>query len=124
MTEALDTRPWYKQLNGYHWYVFALAAMGWLFDTMDGMIFTISRSLVMKNLVPQNFDPTGMTPDALKKAQDLLAQDQTYAAAYVTALFLAGWATGGLIFGVITTFVVGVSALLAAGVLTTDCVSE
>ena len=29
------TGPWYKSLNRYHWFVLVVAALGWLFDTMD-----------------------------------------------------------------------------------------
>ena len=27
--------PWYRELNGYHWFVLIVCALGWLFDTMD-----------------------------------------------------------------------------------------
>ncbi|MFM2094218.1 MAG: hypothetical protein RIS70_1342, partial [Planctomycetota bacterium] len=30
-----SNRPWYRELNRYHWFVFIVAALGWLFDTMD-----------------------------------------------------------------------------------------
>ena len=39
---AQDNRPWYRQLNRYHWFVFVVAALGWLFDCFDQQIFTLT----------------------------------------------------------------------------------
>src|SRR5437762_3176264 len=79
-----DSRPWWKQLNRYHWYVFALCSMGWLFDTMDQKIFTASRQIALEYYLP-NAAP----------------KDITSFSAWVTSIFIVGWATGGLIFGVL-----------------------
>jgi MFS family permease len=73
--------PWYTQLNGYHWFVFAVAALGWLFDCLDQQLFTLSRMPAMKALVP--------------------GEDPVKWGGYATSIFLAGWATGGLVFGVL-----------------------
>lgn len=80
----LDRRPWWRQLNGYHWYVFALAAMGWLFDTMDSQIFLASRSITIRDLLPDQTDD-------IRRAYG----------GYVTSMFILGWATGGIIFGML-----------------------
>jgi len=77
-------RPWYMLLTRYHWYVFTLAALGWLFDTFDQHVFTMSRSYAMQALMPGAAE----------------AMRTTYGG-YATALFILGWATGGLIFGTI-----------------------
>lgn len=82
--EALDRRPWWTHLNKYHWYVFALAAMGWLFDTMDQQIFNFSRAITMKDLLP-----------------NATFEEQTKAGGTVTMWFIFGWATGGLVFGAV-----------------------
>ena len=74
--------PWWRQLNRYHWFVFTVAALGWLFDCLDQQLFTLSRGPAMKALLPAGRDP-------------LLW------GGYATSIFLAGWATGGLIFGVL-----------------------
>ena len=83
--------PWYTLLTRYHWYVFALAALGWLFDTFDQQLFTMSRSVTMRELLPlaDVLDP---------KAREAI---QTAYGGYATSLFIIGWATGGLIFGTI-----------------------
>src|SRR5215211_5100713 len=74
--------PWWRQLNRYHWFGFSVAALGWLFDCLDQQLFTLSRGPAMKALLPPGSDP-------------LLW------GGYATSIFLAGWATGGLIFGVL-----------------------
>ena len=58
--------------------------MGWMFDTMDQQIFTASRSMAMKTLL-----------------QDAPFEVQTQYGTWVTSLFIIGWATGGLLFGVL-----------------------
>ena len=34
--------PWWREMNRYHWFVFIVAALGWLFDTMDQQLFNIA----------------------------------------------------------------------------------
>jgi len=75
---------WWRLPNRYQWYVFTLAAFGWLFDCFDQQIFTMSRSITMRDLLPQ---------------ADTLTQT-TYGG-YATSIFILGWATGGLFFGML-----------------------
>lgn len=72
--------PWYKELNGYHWFVFSMAALAWMFDCLDQQLFILARNFAMESLLPPG------------------ANVLTYGT-YATAIFVAGWATGGLIFG-------------------------
>ena len=37
--------PWWRGLSGYQWFVFAVASLGWLFDTMDQQLFNLARDL-------------------------------------------------------------------------------
>lgn len=67
-------------LNSYQWFVFSMAAMAWVFDCLDQQIFLIARQGAMKELLPPGWD--------LKLY-----------GGYATSIFVAGWATGGLIFG-------------------------
>jgi len=71
-------------MTGYHWYVLLLCAMGWMFDSMDQQIFTASRSITMRDLLPH----AG-------------AVEQTRLGSWATTLFMLGWATGGLLFGIL-----------------------
>lgn len=72
--------PWWKQLTPYHWFVFAMASLAWLFDCLDQQLFLLARGSAMKALLPAGWDP------------------KLYGG-YATSIFVIGWATGGLIFG-------------------------
>ncbi len=75
--------PWYKELNRYHWFVLIVAALGWLFDTMDQQLFVLARTPALTELL-------GLSPGH---------PDIGRYGGYATSIFIIGWATGGLIFG-------------------------
>lgn len=81
---AEERYRWYRELNRYHWFVLIVAALGWLFDCLDQQLFILARQPAMAELLPGT--PTQAQIDE--------------AGAYSTAIFLMGWAIGGLIFGV------------------------
>jgi MFS family permease len=83
--------PWYKLLTRYHWFVLVVAALGWLFDCLDQQLFILARPAAMKQLISAD---DYETPKALDIAR-------SQAADYATSIFMAGWATGGLIFGIL-----------------------
>ncbi|HEY3963440.1 MAG TPA: MFS transporter [Planctomycetaceae bacterium] len=83
------TGPWYTEMTRYHWFVMVVAALGWLFDCLDQQLFVLARPAAMKDLLPQLDDP--------KQFEELVKVYGNYA----TAIFLVGWASGGLIFGVL-----------------------
>lgn len=85
-----STGPWWKELNRYHWFVLTVAALGWLFDTMDQQLFNLARMPAMKELLAA----PDQSPEALKKLVDFYGP-------LATSIFMIGWATGGLIFGVL-----------------------
>jgi MFS family permease len=70
-------------LNGYHWFVLIVATLGWMFDCLDQRLFVLGRERAMQELLP------GARPEDIK-----------HYGSVATALLLAGWATGGLVFGV------------------------
>ena len=74
--------PWWRELNRYHWFVLIVASLGWMFDTMDQQLFNLARVPAMREL--------------LKPGEDVALYS-----GYSTAIFLIGWATGGLTFGVL-----------------------
>jgi MFS family permease len=78
-------------MNRYHWFVLIVAALGWLFDTMDQQLFTLARAPAMKALIAQNPQESGA---------ELQGRRSFYASA-ATAIFLLGWATGGVVFGIL-----------------------
>src|SRR3954451_50122 len=84
-----DKRPWYKLLNRYHWFVLLVAALGWLFDCLDQQLFILARPQAMAELLKHITDP-----DSFKFWTSTFGDIST-------SVFIAGWATGGLIFGML-----------------------
>jgi MFS family permease len=74
--------PWWRLLNKYHWFVLVVAALGWLFDCLDQQLFNLARVPAMKALLAPG-------------------QNVALYGGYATSIFLIGWATGGLTFGVL-----------------------
>jgi MFS family permease len=82
---AVDGQPWWRELNRYHWFVFIVASLGWLFDTMDQQLFVMARTPAVADLLHASpADP------AVKRWAGLS-----------TTIFMVGWATGGIIFGIL-----------------------
>src|SRR6476619_162288 len=74
-----EHRRWYEGMTGYHWWVLVIAAMAWLFVTMDQRLFVLSRG------------------PALAQLLDVPATDSrvVFFGRIVTALMMLGWAVGG-----------------------------
>jgi MFS family permease len=73
-------------VTGYHWLVFLIAAAGWLFDMMAQRIFVLAREPAMRELLG-----SGATDAAVRSW-----------GAWATAILMIGWATGGIIFGIMS----------------------
>lgn len=82
------TGPWYKELTSYHWFVLIVAALGWLFDTMDQQLFNLARVPAMRELLTSSNGVSA--PQA----------DVDFYGTISTSIFLIGWAAGGLGFGI------------------------
>ncbi len=82
--------PWYRGLDTYCWIVLTVAALGWLFDTMDQNLFNLVRNPSVKDLLGRTID------DPV-----LLAAETKRVGGWVTATFLVGWSAGGFVFGVV-----------------------
>jgi MFS family permease len=74
---------WWKTLDGAQRYVFVMASLAWMFDCLGQQVFVIARNPAVAALLP-----AGSPPELLKKW-----------GSYTVAIFILGWATGGLIFG-------------------------
>ncbi len=79
------SQPWWRDLTPYHWFVFAMATLAWLFDCLDQQLFLLARNGALQALLPPGTDPS-----EVKKF-----------GGYATSIFVIGWATGGLIFGAV-----------------------
>ena len=73
-------KAWYRQLNGYEWLVLIVATMAWAFDCLSQQLFNLTRKPAMDDLAP--------------------AHAGTFSPLSTSAL-LIGWATGGIIFGIL-----------------------
>jgi MFS family permease len=73
-----------KDLNRYQWFVFFVAVTAWMADCMDQQLFNLARVMSLTDLLG------GAQAD---KAE------VTRWAGRATSIFLIGWATGGLVFG-------------------------
>jgi len=89
LDDPTDRRPWYQLLNRYHWFVLVVAALGWLFDCLDQQLFILARPQAMAQLITK----------AETRAE--LTRLRSNAGDIATSVFIAGWATGGLIFGML-----------------------
>lgn len=81
--------PWWTGMNRYHWFVLIVAALGWLFDCLDQQLFILSRPAAMGELLRH------ITND------EQLDRAKVFYGDVATSVFIAGWATGGLIFGML-----------------------
>jgi MFS family permease len=85
MSETGTKYAWYRELTGYHWFVLAVASMGWMFDTMAQQLFNLARKPAIKEL---------LGPGVSNATVDQQA-------AWATSIFMIGWAIGGVLFGVL-----------------------
>src|SRR5690348_10127853 len=93
MSTALPTQPpqrLYRGVDRYCWIVLIIAALGWMFDTMDQNIFNLVRKPSVTDLLRKTVtDPKQLEADARRIG------------GYITSIFLIGWSVGGFLFGII-----------------------
>lgn len=80
---------WTARVTRYQWMVLLVAWLGWVFDSMDGTLF----SLVQKPSMTELMGP-GATDSAIG-----------FYSSVVFAVMLLGWAIGGIGFGVIADYI-------------------
>lgn len=86
---AQERRRWYQDIPRYAWLVLAIAALGWMFDTMDQHLFNVVRQVSVTDLLRGHVAPAQLDPTAKLWG------------ARLTAIFLIGWAAGGFVFGIL-----------------------
>lgn len=77
---STNSGPWYTELTRYHWFVLIVSVLGWLFDTMDQQLFNLARGPAITELMG--------------------AQHVRLYGGIATMIFMIGWATGGIVFGI------------------------
>jgi MFS family permease len=80
-----DERPWYKQFNRYHWFVLIVCTLGWMFDCFDQQLFNLARKTAITSLLH------------VEEGDPIIEQFSAIA----TSALLIGWATGGILFGIL-----------------------
>jgi MFS family permease len=109
----VDPRKWHQGLTPYMWFVFIVASLGWLFDTMDQQLFNLARKPAVTQLMRGgsadlevqariNTEFASATEEARKaeysKAFDGLVGEYS---GHSTSIFIIGWAIGGIFFGIL-----------------------
>lgn len=84
---ALSASQATERITFYHWLVVIIASCGWLFDCMDQRLFTLARESALKDLLAN--DPT-----KLGNVKEFIG--------LATMAMMVGWATGGIIFGIMS----------------------
>jgi MFS family permease len=96
---AANTRTsilaWTNEVSRYQWMVLLVAWLGWVFDSMDGTLFSLVQKPSMTEL---------MGPGASEASIGFYSS-------VVFAVMLLGWAAGGICFGVIADYIGRTKAL-------------
>src|SRR4029079_18806064 len=77
----------FEGVTPYHWLLLVLFSCGWLFDCMDQRLFILARESALRELLAG--DP--QTAQSIKTLSG-----------YATTSMILGWATGGIIFGMMS----------------------
>ncbi|MGA2031078.1 MAG: MFS transporter [Thermoguttaceae bacterium] len=78
-------RPWFRELNRYHWFVLVVCTLGWAFDCFNQQMFALNRKDAFTRLL------------AVEPGDPRVEQYTGIA----TSVLMIGWATGGIIFGIL-----------------------
>jgi MFS family permease len=91
---------WTGEVTRYQWLVLVVAWLGWVFDSMDGTLYSLVQGPSMTELMGASAS----------------AEAVRFYSRVVLAVMLLGWAAGGIIFGTLADYI-GRARALAATVL-------
>ena len=77
-------RNW-RELTSYQWLVLAVAWLGWVFDSMDALIYNLVLTPALRELLGERATPANIG----------------WHGGIILAVFLVGWALGGILFGIL-----------------------
>ena len=88
-----ENLPWWKGLTSYQWFVFIVASLGWLFDTMDQQLFNLARKPAVTELLwtPRRATRPRSASQRIRRLRDHDLHDRLGARAASSS---ASWATG------------------------------
>ena len=102
-TSGARTR-WHHEITRTQWLVLAGTTLGWGLDGFAGSLYVLVLGPTMTELLPNSgVDPTGASIG--------------FYGGLTVALFLIGWATGGILFGILADYF-GRTKVLSIGILT------
>jgi len=81
---AASVVPWWKDITRYEWAILLMTWLGFLFDLMDSTLYTMVMGPALRDLLG---------------AQGSV-QNIGWYGGLIFSIFLAGWALGGIVFGV------------------------
>src|SRR5437016_7754472 len=85
---------WRHGVTPYQWRVLLVAWLGWVFDSMDAMIYALVLHPALHDLLQKS---SGSTPVG--------DGDIAWYGGIIFSIFLIGWAIGGVLFGVVADYV-------------------
>jgi MFS family permease len=86
-TAQKPASPW-NQLTGYQWLVLLVAWLGWVFDSMDALIYAQVMTPALKELLGARGSP----------------QNIEWYGGIIFSIFIVGWALGGVLFGILADY--------------------
>ena len=84
---AARTSPW-REVSRYQYLVLATAWLGWVFDSMDATIYSLVLTPALRELLGPRGTPANIG----------------WYGGIIFAVFLVGWALGGVVFGVLADY--------------------
>lgn len=93
---------WRKGVTPYQWLVLIVAWMGWVFDSMDAMIYAMVLHPALLELLSGAGNPGAVGSDHIG-----------WYGGIIFSIFLIGWAVGGVLFGVVADQVGRTKTLIA-----------
>jgi len=83
--DRLSADRWWRDVTPYQWWVLGVSSLAWMFDCMGQQFFALGRQPAITQLLGH-----GATSEAVAEY-----------AGYSTSIFMIGWATGGVLFGIL-----------------------
>jgi len=87
-TSRPPASPW-RQVTGYQWLVLVVAWLGWVFDSMDATIYALVMTPALKELLGRQGS----------------SENIGWYGGIIFAIFVVGWALGGVIFGIAADYI-------------------
>ncbi|MFH1742359.1 MAG: MFS transporter [bacterium] len=87
MNDTAEKKSLFEGVTAYHWVIVIIASCGWLFDCMDQRLFVLARESTLREVL-------GSDAAAQARIREYIG--------YATSAMIFGWATGGIIFGMMS----------------------